>query len=205
MCLSCTSDINDELFEGCGFCLRPTAGASQLCSHCRAGSRLDELWCVAYRSGPLKDMIDGYKFRGEKQSATVLADLLDNSLPKLDIDAVCCLPTNPSHVRQLGFDHAELIASRLAKRRAKPFIRPLERTTKDVQHKSDKKERLHQSRRMMRAKRPVDQTNILLVDDIMTTGASMMAAAYHLKRAGAERVYGVVVARQPLDETAHLW
>lgn len=198
LCLRCSEDISMEGFSHCLLCAHPTSGSSQLCKTCRKSSPLEDGWCIGWRQDTLKNLIDDYKFAAVKQAAGPLASLLAASLPYSNQLIVTEVPTAHSHVRRLGYDHAKLLARTLAGQRRLSYRSLLKRVGQQTQHFSGRRLRQSQAAQLFSAPKPVSGS-VLLVDDIVTTGSSLMAAARVLRRSGADRVYAAVLVRQPLD------
>ena len=107
----------------------------------------------------------------------------------------------PLHWRrrlERGYNQAEALADALARRLGLRSARPLRRVKATaILAGAGRTERLERLRGAFRARRarPLDGRTVLLVDDILTTGATCGSAARALKKAGAARVVAVVVAR----------
>lgn len=201
LCLDCKNNITDETYTHCPLCGKTTSGG--LCISCRKISACDQIFVVGGRKDSLKTLINDYKFNSARSLSKDITDLLDKTLPILPNDTVVIsIPTIPSHIRQRGFDHAKLIAKNLAKRRKLRYDgRLLLRQTNSVQIGASVKQRKNQADKAFRlnlhSKIP---KNILLVDDILTTGSTILAASKLLKSAGAKTVNVAVVARQELND-----
>lgn len=198
LCRGCIDDIVFEPFGRCVRCLGPVVAEVQLCGRCQKSSSCVGMWCVNLREGVLRQAVDDYKFEAVRELGASLAELLDRSAPLFAHATVTAVPTARKHIRTLGYDHAALVARRFADRRRLPFSPLLERQTEQAQHRLVRTARLKAAPRLFR---PVGDASgeIVLVDDILTTGATLEAAAACLKAAGAEKVYGLIIARQPLD------
>lgn len=107
------------------------------------------------------------------------------------VDVVTYIPTAPRRVRERGFDHARIIARSAAKQGNLPFKRLLERTSSIRQVGAGRALRLRQMNNVFEVADPqhVKGKQILLVDDVVTTGATIESAAAVLRSAGARRVY----------------
>ena len=200
LCESCKHDIIDEPYEGCLVCHAP-CGPRGVCASCRRHVPLEQAWCVGERREALKRLGDDYKFDNRRAAAEALATLLDARLPVLDASTVIVpIPTSAASVRRRGFDHTGLIARRLAARRTLKIAQPLERVSAQTLHFLSRAEREKIGPFLFAAKEGVaPPQHVLLLDDIITTGTTLCAAARLLKDLGVKRIDAAVVARQPFD------
>lgn len=183
---------------GCIVC--GTIAAKQgICAECQAA--YSRAWCAGERSGALREAIDSYKFYNNYAAHKDLAALLSERIGRLPENCIIVpVPTVPSHIRQRGYDHALLLAKRLAKLQNRPVVQLLKRKTATKQRGQNKANRRAQaSRAFDRRKRADPDAVYLLVDDVITTGATLHFAAKALRAAGASEVWAGVIARQPLD------
>lgn len=138
--------------------------------------------------------------------AQTLASLLDAVTPTLPADVtVTVIPTAPIHIRERGFDHMALIGKEFARRRGLGFRPLLYRMTNDTQHFMSKKQRYEAVRSAFGVADTLVPERVLLLDDILTTGATMRAGLQLLADAGVAERYGAIIARQPLDDSPDLW
>jgi len=197
LCDNCKYDIVNDTFSACIACGK-AAGAAGICSTCKLP--YERAWCVGERTGVLRDLIDGYKFDRMKSSAIILAELLDETIPVLpDTTTVIPIPTIPAHQRQRGYDHTYLVAREFCRLRHLKLLRNhLIRRTNTVQRlATSRRQRLQQARQAFAAPRRLSSGGpYLLLDDIMTSGATLRYAAKALRAAGAHEVWIAVVARQ---------
>jgi ComF family protein len=160
---------------------------------------LRDFYSVGRRQGTLKKLVDDYKFQSQRAVADVLARLLDAALPSdLPADIVVVpVPTVPAHIRQRSFDHAALLARKLARRRHLHYAPLLQRKTNTTQHK------LKNSRARQKAAAgafyltcKTVPRHVLLVDDIRTTGSTLKSARQLLLASGVKKVTIAVVCAQ---------
>jgi predicted amidophosphoribosyltransferase len=93
----------------------------------------------------------------------------------------------------------ELVAKSLARQRNLPVARPLTRVLSQELHTMGRQQRIAMKAELFALSGSAVPPKILLIDDILTTGTTMNAAAELLVSAGASLVYGAVVARQPMQ------
>ncbi|HRJ06795.1 MAG TPA: phosphoribosyltransferase family protein [Candidatus Saccharibacteria bacterium] len=197
LCPNCKYDIIDEASSGCIVCQNPAIGG--ICSN--DISTYDKAWYVGDRADALRRTIDAYKFERVRAAHKPLVDLLNSHLPVLPFGtAIVPVPTIATHIRQRGYDHTKLIARRLAAIRKRSFLDILARKSDSMQRGASRKQRFAQAETAFICRKALDPTvPYLLIDDIMTTGATLRYAAKTLKDAGADEVWVAVLARQPLD------
>lgn len=198
LCSSCKYDIVSEANSLCLQCQKP-CGVRGICGQCKVS--YDRAWCVGERRGALHELIDAYKFNRARAAYTALGDLLLDVLPVLPPNVVVVpIPTISKHIRQRGYDHTLLIALYFAKKRHVPMKQLLVRQTTTSQRNSSAQVREQQAKQAFAVKGAIEPDAIyLLIDDIVTTGATLRHAARVLKQAGAQQVWVAALARQTLD------
>lgn len=195
LCHNCKYNIVSEKKNCCLVCGQ-VARANGLCRFCHPP--YDRAWLVGERSGALSTLINLYKFNNLKSACKDLADLVDQVLPQLPVETVLVpVPTVPAHIRQRGYDHVMLIAKKIAKTRKLPLWSVIYRQTKTKQRQAGAKQRQFQASQAFGVSKKLDKNKIyLLLDDVMTTGATINYATKALKKAGARQVWIIIIARQ---------
>lgn len=193
LCHSCKYNIVTERSCLCIRCRRPlTGGPCRDCPRAFAG-----MYMIGPREGALKALVGASKFDAVREAADMQAELLAAALPSLDDAIVVPIPTIQRHIRQRGYDHTARMAKQLAGRISARFCPVLARRGSSVQHGAGRKERFRQAASAFTVRYPVDpEKAYLLVDDVTTTGASLLAAARVLRKAGARHVYAAVTTYQ---------
>jgi len=146
-------------------------------------------------------LMHGLKYRGRKDIGLWLGKQLGISLLKggrIDqIDYIVPIPLHPKKEYQRGFNQSALICQGIAEVTGWVFSPLLERTENtDTQTRKSKYDRWKNVSGKFRVKpgSNLDSLNILLVDDIVTTGATLEASARILLDAGVRRVYIATIA-----------
>lgn len=172
-----------------------------VCSTCAAdGPAYDYARSAAVYGGVTREALHRLKFGGRRALARPLADLaVDQCGTSLrdGITAVVPVPLARDREWERGFNQAGLLAERIAKRLGVPVRAgwlARERATKP-QSDLPAAERLANVRGAFRAAAAVADRHVLLVDDVLTTGATLAACARALRAAGARCVGAVTVAR----------
>lgn len=199
LCDDCKYNIISEPFLHCVACGRLTAGVQGICISCTVNYQ--RAWCVSERRDYLQRLIGNYKFTNARAAHKSLADLLHGALPVLPENTIIVpVPTVRSHIRQRGYDHVFLIARRFANLRGHKLHSGLLRQTTTKQRSASRAQRIQQAKQAFTHPAKLDPSCIyLIIDDVVTTGATMNYAAKTLRDAGAEAVWIASISRQPLD------
>lgn len=199
LCANCKYDIIHEQQSVCLVCKRPV-GSTGTCKACR--TPYDAAWSVGERRDGLQRLIGLYKFKYAREAYKTLGDLLIETLPDLPSDTIVVpIPTVSSHIRQRGYDHTLLIADYFAKKRGLKIRQLLGRKTRTIQRHASASIRRKQAKVAFIPRVNsifVDQP-YLLIDDVATTGSTLVYATKMLKDMGASRIFVAVVAYQTLD------
>ena len=152
-----------------------------------------------YQDAVLKKALWMLKYQGVKQLAKPLAELIRERIwKKLEMEnwLVVPVPLSKKKLRNRGYNQAELIAKELSGN-VRPDILFKKFHTKSQVEVKDKEERLMNIIGSFEIKNPqaIRGEKIILIDDVLTTGATLREAKKVLKSAGAKKVVGVVVAR----------
>ena len=170
------------------------------CALCRSGRRgFDAAYCFGSYEGILREWIHLYKYARIKPMARPLGNLLAEVVPPDErYDAIVPVPLHWLREWRRGFNQSEVLARGLGRRLGLPVIAALRRVrSTQVQaglSNTARRQNVAQAFRPRRG-RSVTGKRILLIDDVMTTGATAAACALALKRAGAAQVALVTVAR----------
>jgi len=184
--------------EACG------CRARVLCINCRtklfamAQPECDVAVAAVVYEGIARRLILSLKYHNRRQVVAVLADLLAERITQRieDIETVCDVvtwaPTSKARVRRRGHDQSELLARCLAKKLHVPCRRLLIKTSTNVQTGAARELRLQGS--VFSARNRGVNSHVIVVDDVVTTGATLRCAAEALNKAGVSQVTCVAVA-----------
>jgi len=197
----------------CGAPQGENVGQVAQCASCRDardGFGTTEICAIGSYSEPLRSMCKAMKFGGARPMAQPLAAwlvqlLVDRGI-STQVDVVVPVPLHVLRRFERGFNQAALLARPLASALGKPCLDHALRRVQGTQRQA----RLSALERRKNVEnafvlRPAFRTrlqarSVLLVDDVMTTGATFAAAATALKQAGASQVFGAIAARAALDD-----
>ena len=193
-----------------GHCRRcgkiPAGAVSQdfLCDACRrVPPHFDQARTAATFRGSLRVLLHQFKYNGATWLAADLVDLLDGALQTYydpsRIDLVLAVPLHVSRLRKRSYNQAALLARALARRRQLECRTGVIRRNwaTPTQTRLGVRERLrnvHGAFGVVQSEWVRGRT-VLMIDDVMTTGATLSEAARCLKAAGAWRVWALAVAR----------
>ncbi len=145
----------------------------------------------------LRELIKRLKYNHQREAAQVIAQaLLPILKPKrFNLDVVTAVPVSTSRLRQRGYNQAERIAKQLSRDLALPYCHLIVRLRSTRQVGKTRIQRLEHINGAFAAKSRCNGLRILIVDDVLTTGATLSECARVLKRAGASHIQGAVAAR----------
>jgi len=181
---------------------RPSAAAVESCRDCPPASIASVRSAFAYR-GPARAAVHRLKFSGWRGVGEALAAAIA-ALGPPPADAVTWVPLASRRRAERGFDQARVLAQALARELDLPAAAFLRRTTATApQSRRTRDERL---RAMAGAFAPVPRrpppARLLLVDDVLTTGATASACAGALLEAGAREIHVLTACRSFSDRGA---
>lgn len=189
----------------CIACAADAGRAAPLCPECRieldrGGGRVGPAGCwsaFAY-DGPAGAMVRALKFGGRVPIADVMAaQIAAHAPPGLLAGALVPVPVHRAHERRRGLAHASLLAAALARRTGLSVVDCLERVGDPrPQVGRGRRERLAGPAGAVALRTVADPpARALLVDDVITTGATIAACAAALRAAGSGRVAAIAYAR----------
>lgn len=198
VCAWCLPDAVPPVPPRCYRCYAATDN-SMTCQKCRRVSKLAHVWVCSEYGGLSKQLIHVLKFERAKAAAWSIADILESILPYFPEETIIVhIPAATSRVRVRGYDQSALIAKALSRRLGCRHATLLMRRGQSRQVGAKRDKRLRQLEQAFSIRNPamVKSGHILLVDDVLTTGATLEHAAKALKAAGAKSVDAAVFAQK---------
>jgi len=146
------------------------------------------------------NLLNAFKERGQRKLGERLAGEIVRLLPRPDVDILLAAPSSTRNFAARGFTPAEVIAKILAKSWRLPMgtLRLTEKL--GDQSELDRSHRLSNLVGAMTARRPMRDKKVLLVDDIVTTGATLTEMARAATEAGA-LVAGFITVAETIPKT----
>ena len=199
----------------CAFCRRLLSGREKgVCRFCRPKlpyvpadgqvqhfRNVDKCLSPLYYHGSVKDSLHRYKFGGATAYADIYSEFIVKCIDENQIscDSITWVPLSRRRLRRRGYDQAELLAKLIAKHLGQSPVRLLkkQRDTPPQSKTGSVEKRRANIAGAYACLRPelVQGKQVLLVDDIVTTGATLSEAAWVLKKAGAKEVICATLAR----------
>ncbi len=225
ICSDCLKDIKIIKTPFCPKCRKPTKmgefcqvspDQAKLDKQC-CGDKfvLDGIMiCAKYEEGVLREAVHNFKFNFVFDIGELLGDLMLGKLNKINreqpwtfpiFDLIVPIPLHKKRLKYRGFNQSEILAKKIADK----FNIKLEaKRLKRIIHTSPQAE-LDREQRLKNLKNvfewgnyigagrdlPLRGKNILLVDDITTTGATLEECAKVLKKEGADKIWGIVLGK----------
>ena len=198
LCADCFNKIKLRDVKQCPLCNIEQSN-EKLCSDCKSKSYLDEvIICADYDNEVLQKTIHHFKYKYICDLQNSLGQIMTNKLSKVDTPKNLLIIPTPLHKRrhlERGFNQAELLANQLNL----PIINNVLWRKKNIQHQADlnKKQRLKNISNCFAIKNEelIKNKNILLIDDVITTGATLNEQARLLKQNNAHSVWALVIAK----------
>lgn len=217
ICLHCKKNLpSEEKAAGiCGLCMTQiNIHTTLFCAQCRA--RLPENKKICHRDtkymlaaavnydGPVKDLVHQLKYRRWTSLMNLIGPMINKYIENLGLRfenyIIIPIPLHPERLQKRGFNQAEIIGLLISQTLRLPMrtdILQRIRRTKSQAELKDYNERLANISEAFRAAETdyIKDKNILLVDDVYTSGATMNDAVRALRAAGAKKIIAFIFAK----------
>lgn len=204
LCSFCAGSIRANPKPYCVSCGRSMQSAAAYCAECgQKGFAFDRAWSACLYEGVLKELIHLFKYRGRVALSGILCGKLvefirDNREIIDSIDLITFVPLYKGRFNEREFNQSGILASAVSREFGVPISNMLKKAAKTRrQNELSRDERLTNLIGAFKATDPSGLTGakILVVDDVMTTGATLDECAKTLKAAGAAEVRCLTLAR----------
>jgi ComF family protein len=179
------------------------------CALCRLGLRgFDAVYSYGSYEGTLRQLVHLFKYSGVRPLGKTFGRFLDQALPReTTFDVIVPMPIHWFKKWQRGFNQSDILAREIGKKWNVP-VRSVIRRKKATRPQAGltnakRRANMQGAFKMMRGK-PLAGMRVLLVDDVVTTGATASACARVLKRAGAAHVALLALARTDRRQAVEL-
>jgi ComF family protein len=202
LCVPCNADLPYLPEARCPRCAIPTREGA-VCGRCTAERpAFDATVAVFSYAFPADVLVQGLKFRSELALAPFLGGALHSQVrggAAMRVDLVVPVPLHDLRLRERGYNQSMEIARSIAAKVGAPLHSDVCTRVRNTpaQLGLPLKERRENVRDAFSCRRPLDGASVAVVDDVMTTGATLDEMAATLKKFGATRVVNWVVARTP--------
>lgn len=187
----------------CAWCSKPVEGENAICQECRLyGHDYDQAVAVFEYSITMRELIHRYKYGREYSLSRTLGYFMRETLDKTawNVDLIIPVPLHENRLKSRGFNQAALLAEYLSQRTGIPcrqdiLIRRVDTKTQTSLSRHERTENLKDAFAIVGSGQDrIKDKNILLVDDVHTTGATADSCSKVLRQAGADKVYVLTIA-----------
>jgi len=207
ICMHCWKRINKNVPPFCSRCgrhLEKRDLAKNICPRCiRSSLHFDRAFSACNYEGVTKELIHAFKYKGKQHLGLTLSRLMSQFIDEYNVpidfvDAIVPVPLHNSRLREREFNQAHLLSRHIGERYKKEVA-----SSVLIRHRpTPPQAELEEHRRLMNVKgsfsvsrdASVQGKTILLIDDVLTTGATCSEAAYALKSSGAHIVFVMTLA-----------
>ena len=203
LCRDCVEAVEWITTPYCSRCGKPfpKGATAHLCSDClQEKHAFDQGRAAVFYEGLMAEAIQRFKYRGDIKLTAPLSRLWEKmDLEDLSFEAIIPVPLHPARLRKRGFNQALLLGKILGRTTNKRVIpralRRIRNTIPQVQLGHSERERNVRGAFAVSRQQEIKDKNLLLVDDVFTTGATVNECARVLKKSGARQVSVLTLAR----------
>ncbi|MCX6843905.1 MAG: ComF family protein [candidate division WOR-3 bacterium] len=202
VCEACRLDLFTHELAVCSKCGRPCTPATNYCGQCAIPFSLSRVRGLGFYAPPFDKLVQAFKYSGKTKVGELLGQALAALVRQDEVlsaaDAVCPVPLHPARLRERGFNQSLLLAAAISMDSGIPLadclIRHRNTSTQTMKTSPEARRKNLERAFRVRPEPGIAGKTVLLVDDVMTTGATLDQAARELLKGGAASVLGVVIA-----------
>ena len=202
LCTSCWSRVVPLMGSRCRLCGGPSGDTDDCCLSCTSSPPPQNgtvIW--GEHAGVLRRALLAFKHGGHDEVVEPLARRLATLVSlegwASELEAVTAVPSHRLHRLRRGWSAASLLAAEVARRLDLPYARHLKRRGLARQARRSRAQLLRLPARSFAARKSIQGSHVLLIDDVMTTGTTLRRASAALLAAGADSVHCAVLAYSP--------
>lgn len=205
ICDACLNGLPAVPKPICLYCGTPVVGGQAdawHCPHCQARPRsFNFARSAIVNDDTVMKLVHGFKYHGSAYLARAFAELLNRlweETPELEAHkdwVLVPVPASGEHLRQRGYNQAELLAACLAKRRRLSLITPIKHVPTGVSSQTRLASNARRRNALLSyqaARKRALPPHLLLIDDVYTTGSTIRACAKVLRHIGGAKVIGAL-------------
>lgn len=207
VCKACWDKIEHNKPPFCSRCGRHIVEAESLCKNCQKKEfGFSRSWGAANYSGIMRSLIHFFKFKNKTSLAIPFARLMadffkDYNLARFKFDYLIAMPLHPTRLREREYNQSDILCKELTKMLG---IKSLSDSLKRIRNTASQSA-LNEERRIkniagafcVENPEELNNKNLLLIDDLLTTGATCSEAANILRKSGANQVFVLTLATTP--------
>ena len=202
VCEACRLDLFTHELAVCPRCGRPCTRTAETCGQCKEEFSLSRVRALGLYAPPFDKLIQAFKYSGKTKVGELLGQALAALVRQDEVlsaaDEVCPIPLHPARMRERGFNQSLLLAAAISMSTGIPLadclVRRKNTSTQTMKTSPAARQKNLAGAFRLRPDAGVGGKTVLLVDDVMTTGATLDQAAQALLKGGATNVLGVVIA-----------
>lgn len=202
ICPECLKELPRLLPPLCPQCGKPQA-SSIVCPDCRRRqTEIDGISSPFMFDEAIRKAIYELKYRNLKAISSCLAELLADHLRsnQLDGEALAYVPLHPRRLRERGYNQSRLLARELSKRIDLPVVEDslirVKQAQPQVRARDVQERRRNVADAFVCRDEKVNGKQLILIDDVCTSGATLESCAAALKSKGVASVWGLTLARE---------
>ena len=203
ICIDCYNRL-PFIHNHCRVCGGEVYGELDICDDCVGNPhKFDKSYCILEYRDDVRSKILALKNTRASHLAIPFSDILLDEYNKLNwpVDVIIPVPIHTSREKSRGYNQSELLCNALSESTGlvdtSILIREIDTPHQTGLNRENRKKNVHSAFKVLdRAK--VKGKNILIVDDIYTTGTTLDECTRALKKAGASKVFALCLARTPI-------
>jgi len=199
ICRECFLKLENIKGHRCKVCSKPLVSSGDICLECIEEPKVfKKLFAPYHYSGILSKTIKDYKYNNKAYYYKMLGELLYKYIKGkcIDVDIITYVPLHKNKKRKRGYNQSELLAKYLGDKLNIPCEKLIDRVVDTkTQNQLNREDRKNNLKNTFQYKKDLQDKNILLVDDVYTTGTTLNECSKALLKAHANNIYGLTLGR----------